>query len=81
MQVQGVLTIFFWPWLSCGREGLIFLKYTVIKSRNFQKIYSEKRTTPFAKIYPLDSDLSGGQHYPAFEQLVAALLCKDRILK
>ena len=52
-----------------------------MKSRNFQKIYSEERTIAFANIYPLDSDLSGGWHYPAFEQLVAALLCKDRILK
>ena len=24
----------------------------------------------FASVYPLDSDLSGGQRYPSFEQLV-----------
>jgi len=50
MQVQAVLTIFFRPWLSCGRECLIFLKYTVMKSRNFQQIYPEERTTAFANI-------------------------------
>ena len=31
--------------------------------------YPGDNSIGFASVYPLDSDLSGGQHYPSFEQL------------
>ena len=36
-----------------------------IQRRNLYPVYS---TIGFPNIYPLDGDLSGGQHYPSFEQ-------------
>ena len=80
MQVQGVLTIFFDLGCHVGESVLFFSNTQSWKVGTFKRSISE-RTTAFANIYPLDSDLSGGWHYPAFEQLLAALLCKDRILK
>ena len=37
----------------------------------------------FVKTYPLDSDLSGGERYPAFEQLEPGFVIKDylKVLK
>lgn len=63
-----------------GESVLFFSNTQSWKVGTFKRSISE-RTTAFTNIYPLDSDLSGGWHYPAFEQLVAAFLCKDRILK
>ena len=80
MQVQGVLTIFFYLGCHVGESVLFFSNTQSWKVGTFKRSISE-RTTAFTNIYPLDSDLSGGWHYPAFEQLVAAFLCKDRILK
>ena len=31
--------------------------------------YPADNSIGFASVYPLDSDLSGGQRYPSFEQL------------
>ena len=36
--------------------------------------YPADNSIGFASVYPLDSDLSGGQRYPSFEQLGPDLL-------
>ena len=36
--------------------------------------YPVDRVVCFINTHPLDSDLSGGQHYPAFEQLIPGCL-------
>ena len=36
--------------------------------------YPLDNSTGFTSVYPLDSDLSGGQRYPSFEQLGPAIL-------
>ena len=39
------------------------------RAHSLDKLYSVDSVIGFRNTYPLDSDLSDGQHYPAFDQL------------
>ena len=41
--------------------------------------YPADNSIGFASVYPLDSDLSGGQRYPSFEQLGTAVLTFSKV--
>ena len=56
------------PYYRTGNSSLIVVKKveSVIRGIN---LYRMGKAIGFPNTYPLDSDLSGEKHYPAFEQL------------